>query len=56
LYNLPERKSIVFPDIAYSTEQLSARQTFELFVDHSVSVNSVTRAMLGSAAETSGHS
>jgi hypothetical protein len=56
LYNLPERKSIVFPDIAYSTEQLSAQHKFELFVDNSVSVNSVTRAMLGSAVGTSGHS
>jgi hypothetical protein len=56
LYNLPERKSIVFPDIACSTEQLSARQKFELLVDNGVSVNWVTRAMLGSAVETSGHS
>jgi hypothetical protein len=56
LYNLRERKSIVFPDIAYSTEQHSALQKFELFVDHSVSVSSETRAMLGSAVETSEHS
>jgi hypothetical protein len=49
LYNLLERKSIVFPDIATSTERLSAGQKFELFVDNSVSVNSVTWAALGSA-------
>jgi hypothetical protein len=49
LYNLLERKSIVFPDIAYSTERLSAGQKFELFVDNSISVNSETWAALGSA-------
>ncbi|MFZ0796981.1 MAG: hypothetical protein WCA13_19080 [Terriglobales bacterium] len=49
LYNLLQSKSIVFPDIAYSTERLSGSQKFELFVDNSVSVNSVTWAALGSA-------
>ncbi len=50
LYNLLESKSIVFPDIAASTERLSAGQKFELFVDNSVSVHTVTWALLGSAA------
>ncbi len=49
LYNLLQKKSIVFPDIAYSTERLSAGQKFKLFVDNSVSVDSVTWAVLGSA-------
>ncbi len=49
LYNLLQKKSIVFPDIAYSTERLSAGQKFKLFVDSSVSVDSVTWAVLGSA-------
>ncbi len=49
LYNLLENKSIVFPDIAYSTERLSAGQKFELFVDNSISVNAVTWSALGSA-------
>jgi len=49
LYNLLQSKSIVFPDIAYSTERLSAGQKFELFVDNSVSVNAVTWSALGSA-------
>jgi hypothetical protein len=49
LYNLLQKKSIVFPDIAYSTERLSAGQKFELFVDNSVSVNAVTWSALGSA-------
>jgi len=49
LYNLLQNKSYVFPDIAYSTERLSAGQKFELFVDNSVSVNAFTWSMLGSA-------
>lgn len=49
LYNLLQRKSIVFPDIAYSTERLSTGQKFELFVDNSGSVDAVTWAALGSA-------
>jgi hypothetical protein len=49
LYNLLQRKSIVFPDIAYSTERLSVGQKFKLFVDNSISVNAVTWSMLGSA-------
>jgi hypothetical protein len=49
LYNLLEEKSIVFPDIAASTERLSTGQKFELFVDNSVSVHTVTWALLGSA-------
>jgi hypothetical protein len=49
IYNLLQKKSIVFPDIAYSTERLSTGQKFELFVDGSVSVDAVTWAALGSA-------
>lgn len=49
LYNLLEEKSIVFPDIAYSNERLSPWQKFELSVDNSVSVDSITWAALGSA-------
>jgi hypothetical protein len=49
LYNLLQRKSIVFPDIAYSTERLSVGQKFKLSVDNSISVDSITWAMLGSA-------
>jgi len=48
-YNLLQKKSVVFPDIAYSTERLSPGQKFELFVDNSVAVNAVTWALLGSA-------
>ncbi|MFZ0564159.1 MAG: hypothetical protein WBD45_20555 [Terriglobales bacterium] len=49
IYNLLERKSIVFPNIATSTERLSVGQKFELSIDNTVSVNSITWDMLGSA-------
>jgi hypothetical protein len=49
VYNLLQEKSIVFPDIALSTERLSAGQKFQLFVDNSISVHTITWAMLGSA-------
>ena len=49
LYNLLQKKSIVFPDIAYSTERLSTWKKFQLFVDNSVSVDSFTWSLLGSA-------
>jgi hypothetical protein len=49
IYNLLQRKSIVFPDIAYSTERLSVGQKFKLFVDNSISVDAITWSVLGSA-------
>jgi len=49
LYNLLEKKSIVFPDIAASTEPLSTGQKFELFVDNSLSVHTLTWAAMGSS-------
>jgi hypothetical protein len=49
LYNLLQEKSIVFPDIATSTERLSTGKKFELFVDNSISVNALGSAALGSA-------
>jgi hypothetical protein len=49
LYNLLQKKSIVFPDIAASTERLSTGQKFQLFVDNSISVHTITWAALGSA-------
>jgi hypothetical protein len=48
LYNLLQKKSIVFPDIAASMERLSTGQKFKLFVDNSVSVHTLTWAALGS--------
>jgi len=48
LYNLLDKKSVVFPDIAAGTEPLSPGQKFELFVDNSISVHMVTWAALGS--------
>jgi hypothetical protein len=49
LYNLLQAKSIVFPDIAASTERLSSGQKFQLFVDNSISVHTITWSVLGSA-------
>jgi hypothetical protein len=49
LYNLLQEKSIVFPDIALSTERLSTGEKFQLFVDNSISVHTITWAVLGSA-------
>ena len=48
-YNLLQKKSIFFPDIATSTEPLSTGQKFQLFVDNSISVHTLTWAALGSA-------
>jgi hypothetical protein len=48
-YNFLQSKSIVFPDIALGTERLSPGQKFELFVDNSISLHTVTYAVLGSA-------
>jgi len=49
LYNLLQEKSIVFPDIAASTQPLSPGQKFQLFVDNSISVHTITWAALGSS-------
>ncbi len=49
IFNLLERKSIVFPDIAANTQALTPVQKFELFVDNSVSVNAIMESALGSA-------
>jgi len=48
LYNLLDEKSIVFPDIAASTEPLSPGQKFEVFVDNSISLHMVIWAAMGS--------
>ena len=47
IYNLLQKRSVVFPDIAYSTERLSSWQKFELSVDNSVSVDAMTWSALG---------
>jgi hypothetical protein len=49
LYNFLQAKSIVFPDIAVNDKTLSTGQKFKLFVDNSISVHTVTWAVLGSA-------
>lgn len=49
LYNMLQKKSIVFPDIATSDRRLSSGQKFQLFVDNSGSVHSISWAVLGAA-------
>jgi hypothetical protein len=49
LFNLLQRKSVVFPDIAANTTALSPGQKFQLFVDNSVSVHTIMASALGSA-------
>ena len=49
VYNFLQSKSIFFPDIAVSSVRLSTGQKFQLFVDNSISLHTVTWAMLGSA-------
>jgi len=49
LYNLLQKKSIVFPDIAANQERLSAGQKFQLFVDNSGSVHTLSWSILGAA-------
>lgn len=49
IYNLLQKKSIVFPDIAASQEKMSAGQKFQLFVDNSVSVHTLSWSVLGAA-------
>jgi len=49
LFNLLDRKSIVFPDIAANTNPLSSGQKFELFVDNSISVHTILWSALGSS-------
>lgn len=56
LFDLLEKKSIVFPDIAANTVALSPFQKFQLFVDNSVSVHTVLWAGLGSAIGQAGDS
>jgi hypothetical protein len=48
-FNLLQEKSFVFPNIATSTEPLSAGQKFQLFVDNSISLNALAVATAGSA-------
>jgi hypothetical protein len=49
VFNLLDEKSIVFPDIAASTQPLTPSEKFELFVDNSISVHTIMWSALGSA-------
>ena len=56
LYNLLQEKSIVFPNIASSTERFSSGQKFQLFVNNSISVNALVTAAAGSAISQANNS
>jgi hypothetical protein len=47
LFNFLQKKSLVFPDIAESTEPLTSGQKFQLFVDNSVSAHAIAGAAIG---------
>jgi hypothetical protein len=47
LFDLLNRKSIVFPDIAANAQPLTKVQKFQLFVDNSISLHAVTGAAFG---------
>lgn len=49
LYNMLQKKSIVFPDIAANDRRMSSREKFQLFVDNSASVHSLSWAVVGAA-------
>jgi hypothetical protein len=49
VFNLLDRKSVVFPDIAASTEALTTQQKFKLFIDNSISVHTIMGAATGAA-------
>lgn len=49
VYDVLQKKSVFFPDIASSTERLSSGQKFKLFVDNSISLNALATAAVGSA-------
>ena len=53
---LLDEKSIIFPDIAASTQPLTPSQKFELFVDNSISVHSILYSALGSAVSQADNS
>jgi hypothetical protein len=44
-----QKKSIVFPDIAANDRRMSSREKFQLFVDNSASVHSLSWAVVGAA-------
>ncbi len=46
-FDLLEKRSVVFPDIALNTTALSPGKKFELFIDNSVSVHTIIWASLG---------
>jgi len=53
---LLDEKSIIFPDIAASSEPLTPSQKFELFVDNSISVHTILYSAVASAVSQADNS
>jgi|SRR5450755_2870022 len=49
LYNLLQKKSLFFPNIATSTERFSTGEKFKLFVNDSISLHTISWAVLSAA-------
>ena len=56
IFNLLDRKSLFFPDIAASTEPLSTGGKFKLFADNSISLHAIGGAALGAAISQASNS
>jgi hypothetical protein len=56
IYNLMQKKSLFFPNIATSTQRLSTGQKFQLFVDNSISLSAISWAALSSAVSQADNS
>ncbi len=56
MYDSLQSKSVFFPDIASSTGPLSPGQKFELFVDNSISLHTITFSMLAAAVSQADNS
>jgi hypothetical protein len=56
IYNLMQKKSLFFPNIATSTQRLSPGGKFQLFVDNSISVSAISYAVVSSAVSQADNS
>ncbi len=56
IYNLMQKKSLFFPNIATSTERLSPSGKFKLFVNNSISLSAISWAALSSAVSQADNS
>src|SRR5580704_16266045 len=55
-FNLLQKKSLFFPNIATNTQRLSTGQKFQLFVNNSISLSAISWAALSSAVSQADNS